>query len=147
MNKGWPTAVVCVVLVASFLALSVSEANDEDELVDVLRTFLENVDTPEAHDRFWAHDLVYTSSSGTRTNKSEIMAGFPDSDVDEPEAASPSYAAEDVDVRLYGLTAVVAFRLVSVNANQERSDYFNTGTFLKRNGQWQVIAWQATKIP
>ena len=48
-------------------------------------------------------------------------------------------------------TAVVAFRLV---ARTEHSDgkvetdhYRNTGTFLRRNGKWQVIAWQATKIP
>src|SRR5262249_37768835 len=27
------------------------------------------------------------------------------------------------------------------------SHFFNTGTFLKRNGQWRVIAWQATRIP
>jgi len=25
--------------------------------------------------------------------------------------------------------------------------YFNTGTFLRRNGAWQVVAWQATAIP
>ena len=40
------------------------------------------------------------------------------------------------------LTAVVAFRLVS-----EPQQYFNTGTFVKRGGRWQAVAWQATKIP
>jgi hypothetical protein len=25
--------------------------------------------------------------------------------------------------------------------------YRNTGTFLKRNGKWQAVAWQATKVP
>jgi hypothetical protein len=27
------------------------------------------------------------------------------------------------------------------------TNYLNTGTFLRRNGKWQVIAWQSTKIP
>ena len=26
-------------------------------------------------------------------------------------------------------------------------NYFNTGTFLRRDGLWQVVAWQATRIP
>jgi hypothetical protein len=25
--------------------------------------------------------------------------------------------------------------------------YFNTGTFLKRDGEWRALAWQATVIP
>jgi hypothetical protein len=29
----------------------------------------------------------------------------------------------------------------------EAKNYFNTGTFLKRGGNWQAVAWQATVIP
>jgi hypothetical protein len=29
----------------------------------------------------------------------------------------------------------------------EVAKFFNTGTFLKRNGKWQVVGWQATRIP
>jgi hypothetical protein len=25
--------------------------------------------------------------------------------------------------------------------------YYNTGTFLRRDGEWRVVAWQATRIP
>ena len=25
--------------------------------------------------------------------------------------------------------------------------YLNTGTFLKRDGKWQAVAWQATVMP
>jgi hypothetical protein len=45
---------------------------------------------------------------------------------------------------------IVAFR---VEGRTEQSDgkveqahYRNTGTFLRRNGRWQAVAWQATKI-
>ena len=47
-----------------------------------------------------------------------------------------------------GDAAVVAFKLVGVPANgTETLYYYNTGTFLKRNGTWKAVAWQATKIP
>ena len=54
-------------------------------------------------------------------------------------------------MRVYGDTAIVAFKLVGTPADtSEDTDvlyYFNTGTFLKRDGVWRVVAWQATKIP
>jgi len=46
---------------------------------------------------------------------------------------------------------VVAFRLVATPVDKFGEDailnYLNTGTFLKRNGIWQVVAWQATQMP
>ena len=34
-------------------------------------------------------------------------------------------------------------------ARQTRSteNYLNTGTFLRRNGEWRAVAWQATREP
>jgi hypothetical protein len=61
------------------------------------------------------------------------------------------YSGEEVDVRVYGDTAVIAFKLVGTPTNEAAGTdvlyYYNTGTFLKRDGIWQVVAWQATKIP
>jgi hypothetical protein len=81
---------------------------------------------------------VYTSS-GEADGKADILRDVRDP---RPRTSRLSPTAEDVQVRLYGKAAVVAFRLVS--APQQ---YFNTGTFVNRNGQWQAVAWQATKIP
>jgi len=67
------------------------------------------------------------------------------------EENKTTYSAEDLTVHDYGDTAVIAFRLV---ARTEHSDgkvetgyYRNTGVFVRRNARWQVVAWQATKIP
>ena len=58
------------------------------------------------------------------------------------------YSGEEVDVRLYDDTAVVVFKLVGTPSDgSEVLYYYNTGTFVKRDGAWQVVAWQATKIP
>ena len=129
-----------VVLLAAVLLLGAAPS-DEAALRALLDEFLAGAsrDDPAVHERFWADDLVYTSSAGKRMGKADILR-----DVREPSAneeAPVTYTAEDVQVRLYGKTAVVAFRLVS--APQQ---YLNTGTFVKRHGRWQAVAWQATKI-
>ncbi len=76
------------------------------------------------------------------------------SDADDVTAILHEFLAasgEEVDVRVYGDTAIVAFKLVGTPADtSEDTDvlyYFNTGTFLKRDDVWKVVAWQATKIP
>jgi len=61
------------------------------------------------------------------------------------------FSAEDIQIHVYGDAAVVAFRLVATPpAGAEElgvQNYLNTGTFLKRNGIWQAVAWQATIVP
>ncbi len=129
-----------------------AQANTEKEtLTNLLHEFLEGASYNDAaiHDRFWADDLIYTGSNGNRITKADIMSGVnehPDRSV-EPETL---YGAEEIQVRVYGETAVVAFRLVAHfqdSADQDRMDFYNTGTFLKRNGEWRAVAWQATRIP
>jgi ketosteroid isomerase-like protein len=123
-------------------------ADDRDDLTQRVHAFLAGVDRAEVHDAFWADDLIYTSSRGTRTTKADIMRGF---DGAQPDAEGPAtvYTAEDIQVQVYGDTAVVAFRLVATppGDDAEVSSYLNTGTFVKRDGTWQVVAWQATTIP
>ena len=51
-------------------------AGDVEDLSAILDNFLAHAGELAAHERFWADDLVYTSSRGTRTAKAEIMASF-----------------------------------------------------------------------
>jgi len=126
-------------------------ASDAEEITSLLQDFLANSDKEAAHARFWADDLVYSSSAGLRFGKAEIMEGFASSEGEADPVPAMAYSGEDVDVRLYGDTAVVAFKLVGTPTDEaSEADvlyYFNTGTFLKRDGVWQVVAWQATRIP
>lgn len=116
-------------------------------LTALLNEFLDgaSVNDAEMHDRFWAEDLIYTSSSGSRTTKQEIMSGL-DTSADPDDRQTPEYGADDVRIRVYDDAAVVAFRLTA-GTEDERMEYFNTGTFLKRDGEWRAVAWQATRIP
>ena len=135
-------------LVVSVCLSSGAFASDEDDLEAMLRAFLSSSHTEAAHVSFWAEDLVYTSSNGTRFGKADILASF---DGVEPSDEPPpvAYSADDVDIRLHDDTAIVLFKLVGTPADSsaETMYYFNTGTFLKRDGEWQAVAWQATIIP
>ena len=123
-------------------------ADDEAELTAMLQHFLANAEKREVHEDFWAEDLVYSSSSGLRFGKADIMQGFDIAPADSSEAPAIVYSGEDIDVRLYGDMAVVAFKLVGKPADgSETLYYYNTGTFAKRDGRWRVVAWQATRIP
>ncbi|MEP6810601.1 MAG: nuclear transport factor 2 family protein [Chthoniobacterales bacterium] len=129
-------------------------APDAAELTKLLNDFLAGAsrNDVEMHDRFWAADLIYTGSGGRRIGKTDIM-----SDVRKeaetpaaPDAESSVFTAEDIRIQQYGDTAIVAFRLVGTTkkgAATEVANYLNTGTFLKRDGKWQAVSWQATKMP
>lgn len=141
-----------ILLFSSPLAAEHSkDVPDGPVLTALLHAFLAGAseDDPVVHDRFWSERLVYTSSGGQRFGKADIMAGLeqPEDEGAEGEEATV-YSAEDIQVQQFGDAAVVAFRLVAspMAAETERTEYFNTGTFLKEQGRWQAVAWQATKI-
>jgi ketosteroid isomerase-like protein len=141
-----------------FVALSTSlfaqaNAPATSELTKLLNDFLAGASRNDVamHDRFWADDLIYTGSSGWRIGKADIMREVR-ADEKEPKKDEPPtiFTAEDVRVQQYGDTAIVAFRLVGTtekDGGKEVKNYLNTGTFLKRNGEWRAVAWQATVMP
>jgi hypothetical protein len=138
-------------LAAALTAFS-QTAPDAPELTKLLNEFLAGAGRNDAavHDRFWAEDLIYTRSSGARTNKPDLMRGVRSASA--PKATDPVtvYSAEDVKIQQYGSTAVVAFKLVGTTSKSDGtktvSNHLNTGTFVKRNDKWQVVAWQATAV-
>lgn len=143
------SAVFRVAALALVLVSPVAGASDADDLKALVNDFLANVDDVATHDSFWADDLIYSSSSGSRFGKVEIMQGFESASDDDSDAEpDETYEAVNVQVNVYGDTAVVAFKLIATPMDgSAASEYHNTGTFVRRNGQWQAVAWQATKIP
>jgi hypothetical protein len=124
------------------------------ELTDMLNKFLQDAATNNVSgfDRFFAGDVIYTHSAGTVTNKADIMKSIAAGAARPPRTdTTTKYSAEDITVHEYPDVAIVAFRLVSdverAGAPPTISNYRNTGTFLRRNGKWEVVAWQSTKIP
>ncbi len=121
-------------------------------LTKLLRDFLAGAgrNDPAMHERFWADDLIYTSSTGHRKGKADIMRAVREEGPPKPGDETTAYTAEDIRIQQYGDTAIVAFRLVAATTKKEQTEvtnYLNTGTFVKRDGKWQAVGWQATKVP
>ncbi|HJQ22405.1 MAG TPA: nuclear transport factor 2 family protein [Blastocatellia bacterium] len=142
---------LAVVILMAALGVQAQTKSDAAELTELLKEFLAGASRNDAavHDRFWAEDLIYTRSSGRRTGKADIMRGLRSAPPSKPGDPTTSYTAEDIRIQQYGNTAVVAFRLVGTTmrgGTTQVSSYLNTGTFVKRNGKWQVVGWQSTKM-
>ena len=143
-----------LLLIAPPLPVHAAPVPDARELTKLLDDFLAGAGKNDIamHDRFWADELVYTSALGRRKGKADIMRELREETAatPKPEDGTTVYTADETHVQQYGDTAVVTFRLVATTdkaGTKTVANYFNTGTFLKRNGKWQVIAWQATALP
>jgi hypothetical protein len=127
-------------------------APDAAELTKLLNEFLAGASRNDAaiHERFWADDLIYTRSAGRRVNKVEVMHDV--RSTPPPKSTDPKtvYTAEDIQIQQYGNAAVVAFRLVATTETggaKHVANLLNSGTFVKRDGKWQVVNWQSTRMP
>jgi ketosteroid isomerase-like protein len=142
---------LALVLAPAVWAKEAAQSQTAREVTAMLRQFLADasVGNRAGFESFFADDVIYTRSAGVVTNKAEILKNV-GSMRPTPESKSV-YSAEDITIHEYADTAVVAFRLVGRTEHSdgkiEVQNYRNTGTFLRRNGKWQVIAWQSTKIP
>jgi ketosteroid isomerase-like protein len=145
---------LCSILLLSVISgLGAQTAPDAAELTKLLQNFLAGAGMNDIamHDRFWADELIYTSALGRRKGKPDIMRELrAETSTPKPEDGTTVYTAEEIRVQQYGDTAIVAFRLVATTdkaGTKTVANYLNTGTFLKRNGKWQVVGWQATAMP
>ena len=145
------TIIAILVLVLPFTMYGQS-GPDTAELTKLLNEFLAAASRNDAamHDRFWAEDLIYTGAAGRRIGKPDIMRGTRSAPQPKPGDPKTTYTSQDIRIQQYGDTAIVAFRLVGTTdkvGKKTVNHYLNTGTFLKREGKWQVVAWQATVLP
>jgi ketosteroid isomerase-like protein len=126
-------------------ALAFAESTDHDRLRALLDDFLAgaSVNDVATHERFWADDLIYTSSAGQRFGKSAILEGMAQAE-SEDDPPGPVYSAADVDIRVFDSTAVVTFRLIATDTEGEKAEFLNTGVFRKDGHQWRAFTWQAT---
>ncbi len=143
MNK---MLVSLLLLVAAAATAAVADSDDEAALRQLLDQFMVGATAGDraTHERFWDEDLVYTSSAGLRFGKADILASLRAAAVDAA-AAGPVYSARDVELRLFGDTALVTFRLVATEADGSAQHFFNSGVFRKADGQWRAVGWQATR--
>jgi ketosteroid isomerase-like protein len=119
------------------------------QVTQLVRDFLANVpkNDPKVFQEFFADDVIYTRATGLTIAKADILKNIDVRSTNDPQM---TFEADDFTVHSYAEMAVVNFRLIAHNIENGKPTtvyYRNTGTFLKRNGKWQAVAWQATKVP
>lgn len=97
-----------------------------------------------AVDKYEADDVIDTDPAGNVTSKAQDHQAAATGDL-KFESIEPS----DMQVLVFGETAVVA-GVVTVKGTFKQQDisgkYRFTDTWVKRNGKWQVVATESTKI-
>ena len=92
-----------------------------------------------------ADDLSYTHSTARMESKAEFIAALTSG-----RTEYRSIDRKDVRVRQYGDTAVVTGQAkmhVSGNGRDNRFEIRFLNVYAKRQGVWQMVAWQSTKLP
>lgn len=137
---------IVLILSAFLLTPSFAIADDKAQLSALLEDFLDGAtrNDPAEHDRFWAEELVYTSSNGTRFGKAELIQSVSSRGELTPQQITMRYSSEDVQIMQYGDVAIVTFTLVG-QSETETLRFLNSGTFIREKGKWQAVNWQATK--
>lgn len=128
-------------------ATTVSAA-DSEAIGLALREFLygASVNDRGAHEAFWADELTYTSSSGSRFGKATLLEGMANATRIDDAAVGAWYTAEDIALTAVGDAVVLNFKLVSTAvASAERETFYNSGVLIFRDDRWQAINWQATR--
>ena len=96
-------------------------------------------------ERLTSDDYTMVGATGHMSSKERMLA-----DVKSGELKYSSIMLDDLNVRVYGTTAVVTGRR-TVHGKHGAADFSGADRFLrvyvKQGGQWRAVAFQATRIP
>ena len=146
---------VVVVLIIAATAITLGQTNGKrasqsGNTEQAIRQLVSELDNAQQQhdtatlDRIWADDLTFTNPAGEVLTKAQRLASRKSG-----ETKSESFRSDDVQVRLYGDTAVVTSR-ATVKGQRQGQDiggqFRITSVYVKRQGRWQLVAGQATRI-
>jgi hypothetical protein len=98
-----------------------------------------------ALEKLLGDELSYTHSNASVQNKAAFI-----SDIKTGKIKYLSVEPTDQKARVFGTTAVVtggASVHVIQNGNDLTFKIRYTDTHVNRNGSWQMVAWQSTRLP
>ncbi len=122
------------------------KGNDEQavrQLLNETSAALGRNDTA-ALDRIYADSYTLTNENGVLLTKAPRLAA-----IKSGELKFESVAFDEVNVRLYGNTAVATYRVTSkaqFKGQEAGGQFRSTVTLVKMKGRWQLVAAQTTRI-
>jgi len=95
--------------------------------------------------RLLADDYLFLQADGQVSNKAQNIAVIQD-----PMFVCESFVTKDVQIRQYGEVAVITGRAMmraTYKGREVGGDFLYTDVWVKRQGHWQTVVSQATRIP
>lgn len=131
------------------LAAPSSDANDEQTVISIEKKLCEAFLRGDAGylSTIYHSDLVQTNVRGEVSNKIQEITELRDKAM-----RYDRFESSDLKVHLYGNAAVVTGRsdiegLVKASGRVIHASVRFTDTFIRQNGQWQIVAIHTTSIP
>lgn len=147
MSKRFRGSVLLVLACSALVVLAETRSGNADEIISFEKARLAafaQADKP-AFDRMMSDDVTVTHSSGGVSSKADLMGVMRPS---TPEQPLPALTIEEPRARFYGDAAVLIGKLVETAADGRRELVLRfTNTYAKKEGRWQMVAGQLTKLP
>jgi ketosteroid isomerase-like protein len=148
------SAVAMLVITATSLVLGQSKAKKQDGPSDSTEEAVRQLHSEIVQaqltsdtatlDRLWADDHIFTNPLGVVQSKAQRLA-----EIHSGGRTLEAFSIADIEVRAYGDTAVVTSRATLKGQRQGQDisgQYRGIDVYVKRQGRWQVVAAQATRI-
>jgi hypothetical protein len=133
-------------LIASNFSADSTVANGEQILIQSERELSNAIVKKDiaVMGRLIADDFTGVENSGQITNKFQVI-----NEISTGENTVQTDSRTDLKVRIFGNTAIVTGRLRTIGSRKERNYNHQstfTDTWINRNGEWQIVNYQATPI-
>ncbi|GAB3543448.1 nuclear transport factor 2 family protein [Spirosoma fluminis] len=134
---------LCLLLLVQLVR---AQSGDEKAVLDVEKQrFDAQVNKDQAvMNKVLADDLLYTHSNGNTDGKQAFIQAIVDG-----KSNYTGLQPQEQKVRLYGNTAVVnGVVQVKMNNNNQPTEFKlrYTDVYVKKSGQWQLVAWQSLRL-
>jgi len=150
----WTRTAACTVVVGLTVAFSwspgaattQSQADDER----AIRSVVDQIEAATARNEgttlgtLWASDYMFVNPAGQRLTRDERVSTFQSGNL-----TLERYTKDQESVRLYGTTAIVSYRSTVAGARggmDISSQRRVTMVLVKREGRWQVVSQQSSRI-
>jgi ketosteroid isomerase-like protein len=127
-----------------------SSANQKGNDEQAVRQLLNDISAALARndaaalDRIYADDYTLVNEFGVLGTKAPRLAA-----IKSGELKYESVSFDEVNVRMYGNTAVATYRVTSKGQSKGQGiggQFRATSTYMKMKGRWQLVAAQVTRI-
>src|SRR5205823_10372397 len=143
-------AIALLILATSFFVAAQKPADKqaEQELLKITREMIDPSlrGDKSAFERYAADAYIETDFNGAVTTRARILDNF----LTPPASMKPTLEIQDVQVHVYGDTAVMSSRgnyRAEANGQKITNSFRTTDVWLRHDGRWQLVASHDSQIP